>query len=78
MAAVSLFWDTNIASKIHQERGIISSRDNKPIFFLMQTDLIDFRKITCNCSKEHTAGVTDSLHVENHYSKVFVAIFSQI
>lgn len=60
--------------KLHQEQSSITSHCKKtktnPIQasgFLshVQIDLIDFCKITCNCSKKHNW----VLHVEGHFSK---------
>ena len=43
-------------AKYTPEKDITSSHDSKPIYFPshVETDLIDFRKIIFNCSKENT------------------------
>ena len=68
---VSLF--TSLCN-LHQQQGSITSHCKKTIstpiqasgfFCHVEIDLIDFRKLPCNCSKHHNW----VLHVQDHFSK---------
>lgn len=68
---VNLF---TLVCKLHQQQSSITSHCKKTISIPIQAsgflcrvemDLIDFRKLPCNCSKDHNW----VLHVEDHFSR---------